>query len=42
MLNHECSDVFYDFDYNSDNKFIPEDFAREAPKELNERGINQE
>ena len=26
MFNHECMDVFYDFDYKEDNKKIPDDF----------------
>lgn len=26
MFNHECMDVFYDFDYKEDNQKIPDDF----------------
>ena len=28
MLNHECTDVYYDFDYNSNNKDIPKVFFK--------------
>lgn len=36
LLNHECSDVYYDFQYNEDNKFKKEEAEFPAPKELSE------
>lgn len=39
LLNHECSDVYYDFQYNEDNKFKKEEAEFPAPKELSEQDM---
>lgn len=36
LLNHECTDVFYDFKYNEDNEFKDEEAEFKDPKEISE------
>lgn len=40
LLNHECTDVFYDFRYNEDNPHKPADQHFDDPKPLTEEEID--
>jgi hypothetical protein len=39
MLNHECSDVYYDFSYNANNPHKKDEADFPAPKEITERDM---
>ncbi len=41
MLNHECSDVYYDFSYNANNPHKKDEADFPAPKEITERDMEQ-
>lgn len=34
LFNHECIDVFYDFEYNNDNPYKAEESEPTEPTEL--------
>ena len=42
FLNHECVDVYYDYNYRPDNPNKPEDFNLEPPKEINDADLDNE